>query len=178
MTADQQQISRMLEDFKARFQLKYGIELDDWSAANLVESQQRSDALNQRLEASMKQNKLLYDRFKGSIKTVQFNSKLEAFVYALGIGFPYAFALALAVILGFLFFTSNQKYQQISAVVARYENLEAYENLISQGKLKKENGLQYLILKQPKSKGENLFGQFYQYDAKANVVKVPLRNLK
>jgi hypothetical protein len=172
---DQQNYDRMLEDYKANFQLKYKVNLDDWSAANLIETQKRFDKMNLRLNANLQQNKMLYDRFKGSIKTIQFKSGYDAFLYGLGNSICYGLPALLLILLSFQWLRSTDKYEKIGAVLSRYENVEAFENLIIQGRLKTENGVQYLILSQGNSNGSNIYGQHYWYDPSKKVVKVPLK---
>ena len=164
-----------MEDYKANFQLKYKVNLDDWSAANLIEIQQRFDKMNLRLDANLLQNKMLYDRFKGSIKTLQFKSGKDAFLYGLGSNILYGSALLLVIVLIFQWQRGGKQYKKIQSVPSRYENVEAFENLIGQGKLTTENGVQYLILEQGKDRGGNIYGQHYWYDPRKRIVKVPLR---
>ncbi|HEV7378469.1 MAG TPA: hypothetical protein VGN64_01640 [Dyadobacter sp.] len=172
---DQQNFDRMLENYKANFQLKYNIGLDDWSAANILEAKEQFDEMKLRLDANLQQNKMLYDRFKGSIKTLQFKSGKDAFLYGLGSNILYGSALLLVIVLIFQWQSSGKQYQKIQSILSRYENVEAFENLIGQGKLKTENGVQYLILEQGNERGGNIYGQHYWYDAKKKIVKVPLK---
>jgi len=177
MNEKREQISQKLDFIKAHFQMKYGMEMDEWSVVNLAESQELFGMMKKQLDASMVESRRLHDTFKGSVKSISFNSGKQSFVYGLGISLPYAACGVILGILLFFYLRTFTHYKQISEIVTRYENSESYLNLVQTGKIKTVNGEEILVLK-PKGSGENIYGQVYEFDSKRKEVHVPLRSLK
>ncbi|MEO6685518.1 MAG: hypothetical protein ABIN24_06115, partial [Dyadobacter sp.] len=69
---------------KAAYQFRYGIQMDDWSAVLFTEHQRQFDHMKAQLNQSLKENQLIREKFKTSVKPVQFDSLLQAFVHGLG----------------------------------------------------------------------------------------------
>ena len=177
MNEKREQISQKLDFIKAQFQMKYGMEMDEWSVVNLAESQELFDRMKKQLDASMAESKRLHDTFKGSVKPINFNSDKQSFVYGLGISLPYATCSLICGLLMFFYLRTFKHYKDISDFVTRYENSKSYINMVQTGKIETVNGEEILVLK-PKGSGENIYGQVYEFDSKRKEVHVPLRRLK
>lgn len=162
---------------KAAYQLRYGIQMDDWSAVLFTEHQRQFDHMKAQLNQSLKDNQLIREKFKTSVKPVQFDSLLEAFVHGLGRSLAPSLSALVLGILTYVYITTSKDYQDREDFVRRYENVFDYELLIRLGKTETEDGIQYLILQQSKN-GKYIFGQSYEFDSKRKLVKVPLQSLK
>ena len=177
MSEKKDHIRQMLDYIKAQYQLKYGIEMDDWFAVNIAESKEHFDMVKRHLDANRSESKRLHETFKGSVKSVHFASERQSLLYGLGISLPYAICGLVLGMLVFFYLRTFDQYEQISQFVTRYENSESYINLVQTGKIKTVNGEEILVLK-PKNAESNTYGQIYEFDAKRKEVLVPLRKLK
>ena len=101
-------ISRQtLARIKAEYLARYEIEMDDWSAIILLDNQTQFQNMDSQLRAVLDENKNLSGKIKDSVKTVQFNSILEAFMHGLGKGLPYSIT---ALVLGILYYVYMSTY--------------------------------------------------------------------
>ena len=177
MNEKRQQIRQMLDHIKAQYQLKYGIEMDDWSAVNLAENQEHFERMRRSLDANSTQSKRLHETFKGSVKPVHFASDRQSFIYGAARSLPYAVCMLVLGVLCYVYLSTRTDYRRIRAFTNAHKNIEAYQSLIQSGVLKTVNGEQCLILK-PARAGDNTYGQVYEFDAKNKVVNVPLGRVK
>lgn len=177
MTKRSEDTTQMLDRIKAQYLLRYGMEMDDWSAINLANNQEHFEMVKTHLDANLKESQRLHQTFKGSIKTISFASNLQSFLYGLGRSLPYSVGGLILGILVYLYLGKKQDYKRIQEFVSEYENIESYESLIREGSLKTINGIEFLVLK-PAKAGNNNYGQVYEFDRKKKVVNVPLRALK
>ena len=177
MNEKRQQVRQMLDSIKAQYQLKYGIEMDDWFAVNVAESQEHFDRIRKSLDANSSESKRLHETFKGSVKQVHFASDRQSFIYGLARSLPYAVCLLVLGVLYYAYVSTQADYRRIREFTLAHENIEAYQSLVQNGVLKTVNGEQCLILK-PARAGDNTYGQVYEFDARNKVVNVPLGKVK
>lgn len=177
MTDNKALLKQKLDYIKASYQLKYGMEMDDWSAVNLAESRELFEMVKSDLFKATQESRRLHQTFKGSVKPIHFASGKQAFVYGLGICLPYGIcALVLGTLL-FFYLRNYGEYKKIREYVSAYENVESYVHLIRYGEISIVSGEEVLVLK-PKTADNTVFGQCYVFDPKRKEVHVPLRKLK
>jgi hypothetical protein len=173
MNEKRQQVRQMLDSIKAQYQLKYGIEMDDWFAINVAEIKEHFNMIRRHLDANSSESKRLHETFKGSVKSVSFTSDRQSFIYGMARSLPYAVCILVLGILCYFYLTSMKDYRHIKQFADDYKNIESYESLIRNGIIKVVNGEQCLELRLAKA-GNNIYGQVYEFDAKKKVVNVPL----
>ena len=177
MNDKRERISHMLNYIKAEYFLKYGMEMDEWTAINFAEIREHFAAMRKELNANLLESKKLQQTFKGSISSINFTSDKQSFVHGLGVSIPYAVCTLILGLLCYYYLSTFKLYQGISRYVEDMKNIESYQGLVREGNIRTENGVEFLILKQAKTE-DNTFGQVYEFDAKRKEVRVPLRRLK
>lgn len=163
-----------LARIKAEYLARYEIEMDDWSAIILLDNQAQFQKMDNQLREVLDENKTLSGKIKDSVKTVQFNSILEAFIHGLGKGLPYSITALVLGILYYVYMSTYVDYQRIEDFVSAYKNARDYVALIREGKTETSGGIEYLILS-PSKRGKYVFGKSYEFDSRRKLVKVPLR---
>jgi len=176
MNERREKVAQVLDYIKAQYQIKYGMEMDDWSAVNLAESREQFETIRKHLDESLKENKKLQQAFRGPVVTVAFSSSWQSFAHGVGRSLPHA---ACALILGMLcyfYLRAFQLYQGISSFVSEMKNFESYKEVIREGTIITESGVEFLILKPAKTQ-DYYFGKVFEFDAKRRELRVPLRRL-
>jgi hypothetical protein len=163
-----------LARIKAEYLARYEIEMDDWSAIILLDNQAQFQNLDDQLRAVLDENKKLSGKIKDSVKTIQFNSILEAFIHGLGKGLPYSITALVLGILYYVYMSTYVDYQRIEDFVSAYKNAPDYQALIREGETETAGGIEFLVLSPSKS-GRYVFGKSYEFDPRRKLVKVPLR---
>jgi len=166
--------NQTLARIKAEYLARHGMELDDWSALILLDNQAQFRTMGDQLQNVLEENRKLSNKIKESVKTVQFTSILEAFIYGIGQSLPYSVTGLVLGILYYVYMSTYVDYDKIKEIVKRYENVADYEQLIHQGITETDDGIEYLILK-PSKDGKYVFGESYEFDQKRKLVKVPLK---
>ncbi|WP_149244304.1 hypothetical protein [Dyadobacter sp. 32] len=169
-TTSKQTLARIKADYLAR----YEIEMDDWSATILLDNQVQFQNMNSQLTAVLDENQKLSGKIKDSVKTIQFNSILEAFIHGLGKGLPYSITALFLGILYYVYMITYIDYQRTIDFVSAYKNVSDYQLLIQEGKTETTAGIQYLVLS-PSKNGKYEFGKSYEFDSRRKLVKVPLQ---
>ena len=170
-------MSAMISYIQAEYLMKYGMEMDEWSAINFAEIREHFGVMRKALNANLLESKKLQQTFKGSISSVNFASAKQSFVHGLGVSIPYTVCALILGLLCYYYLSTFKLYQGISRYVKDLENIESYQDLVREGNIRTKNGVEFLILKQAKPTG-NTFGRVYEFDAKRKEVHVPLRRLK
>ena len=163
-----------LARIKAEYLARYEIEMDDWSAIILLDNQAQFQNMDNQLRGVLDENKKLSGKIKDSVKTIQFNSILEAFMHGLGKGLPYSITALVLGILYYVYMSTYVDYQRIEDFVSAYKNAPDYVALIRAGETETSGGIEYLILS-PSKRGKYVFGKSYEFDSRRKLVKVPLR---
>ena len=166
--------SQTLAGIKADYLARHGMELDDWSGLILLDNQAQFKKMGAQLTSVLEENRKLSSKIQESVKSVQFTSKLEAFIYGIGQGLPYSVTGLVLGIMYYVYMSTYVEYDNIKAVVKRYENVADYEQLIRKGLTETDDGIEYLILK-PSRDGKYVFGESYEFDQNRKLVKVPLK---
>jgi len=167
---NRQTLARIKADYLAR----YEIEMDDWSAIILLDNQAQFQNMDNQLRAVLDENKKLSSKIKDSVRTIQFNSILEAFIHGVGKGLPYSITALVLGILYYVYMSTYVDYQRIEDFVSAYKNVSDYQALIREGETETTGGIEYLILS-PSKRGKYVFGKSYEFDSRRKLVKVPLR---
>lgn len=170
-------MSAMISYIQAEYLMKYGMEMDEWSAINFAEIREHFGVIRKELNANLLESKKLQQTFKGSISSVNFASDKQSFLHGLGVSIPYAVCVLILGFLCYYYLSTFKMYQGISRYVKDLKNIESYQDLVREGNIRTQNGVEFLILK-PAKPGGNTFGQVYEFDAKRKEVQVPLRRLK
>jgi hypothetical protein len=163
-----------LATIKADYLARHGMELDDWSALILLDNQAQFQNMGNQLTIVLEENRKLSSKIRESVKTVQFTSIREAFIYGIGQSLPYSVTGLLLGIIYYVYMSTYVEYDNIKAIVKRYENVADYEQLMREGLTEIDDGIEYLILK-PSKDGKYIFGESYEFDQKRKLVKVPLK---
>jgi len=172
-----EQVSARISYIQAEYLMKYGMEMDEWSAINFAEIREHFGVIRKELNANLLESKKLQQTFKGSISSVHFASGKQSFLHGLGVSIPYAVCGLILGLLCYYYLSTFKMYQGISRYVEDMKNIESYQDLVREGNIRTENGTEFLILK-PAKPGDNTFGRVYEFDAKRKEVHVPLRRLK
>lgn len=170
-------MSAMISYIQAEYLMKYGMEMDEWSAINFAEIREHFRGMRKELNANLLESKKLQQTFKGSTSSIHFASDRQSFVHGLGVSIPYAVCGLILGLLCYYYLSTFKMYQAVSRYVKDLKNIESYQDLVREGKIRTENGVEFLILKHAKT-GDNTFGKVYEFDAKRKEVHVPLRRLK
>ncbi|TKT92655.1 hypothetical protein [Dyadobacter frigoris] len=170
-------MSAMISYIQAEYLMKYGMEMDEWSAINFAEIREHFGVIRKELNANLLESKKLQQTFKGSISSVHFASDKQSFLHGLGVSIPYAVCVLILGFLCYYYLSTFKMYQGISRYVEDLKNIESYQDLVREGNIRTQNGVEFLILKQAKP-GDNTFGRVYEFDGKRKEVHVPLRRLK
>ena len=163
-----------LARIKAEYLARYEIEMDDWSAIILLDNQAQFQNMDSQLRAVLDENKKLSGKIKDSVKTIQFRSVLEAFIYGLGKGLPYSVTALVLGILYYVYMSTYVDHQRVEDFVSTYKNASDYQALIRGGETETTGGIEYLLLS-PSKRGKYVFGKSYEFDARRKLVKVPLQ---
>ena len=163
-----------LARIKAEYLTRYEIEMDDWSAIILLDNQVQFQNMDSQLRGVLDENKRLSGKIKESVKTVQFNSILEAFIHGLAKGLPYSITALVLGVLYYVYMSTYVDYQRIEDFVSAYKNAPDYVALIREGETETSGGIEYLILS-PSKRGKYVFGKSYEFDSRRKLVKVPLQ---
>ena len=172
-----EQVSARISYIQAEYLLKYDMEMDEWSAINFAEIREHFAVIRKELNANLLESKKLQQTFKGSISSINFASDKQSFLHGLGVSIPYAVCGLILGLLCYYYLSTFKMYQGISSYVEDMKNIESYQDLVREGNIRTENGVEFLILK-PAKPGDNTFGRVYEFDAKRKEVQVPLRRLK
>jgi hypothetical protein len=78
--------------------------------------------MDSQLRAVLDESKQLSGKIKNSVKTIQFNSILEAFIHGLGKGLPYSVTALILGILYYVYMSTYVDYQRIEDFVSAYKN--------------------------------------------------------
>ena len=167
---NRQTLARIKADYLAR----YEIEMDDWSAIILLDNQAQFQNMDNQLRAVLDENKKLSSKIKDSVRTIQFNSILEAFIHGVGKGLPYSITALVLGILYYVYMSTYVDYQRIEDFVSAYKNVSDYQALIREGETETTGGIEYLVLS-PSKRGKYVFGKSYEFDSRRKLVKVPLQ---
>jgi hypothetical protein len=170
-------MSAMISYIQAEYLMKYGMEMDEWSAINFAEIREHFGLIRKELNANLLESKKLQQTFKGSISSVHFASGRQSFLHGLGVSIPYAVCVFVLGFLCYYYLSTFKMYQAVSSYVKDLKNIESYQDLVREGNIRTKNGVEFLILK-PAKPGDNTFGRVYEFDAKRKEVQVPLRRLK
>ncbi|WP_254410950.1 hypothetical protein [Dyadobacter diqingensis] len=170
-------MSAMISYIQAEYLMKYGMEMDEWSAINFAEIREHFTAMRKELNVNLLESKKLQQTFKGSISSVNFASDKQSFLHGLGVSIPYAVCVLVLGFLCYYYLSTFKMYQGISRYVKDLKNIESYQDLVREGNIRTQNGVEFLILKPAKPAG-NTFGRVYEFDGKRKEVHVPLRRLK
>ena len=130
--------------------------------------------MDNQLRAVLDESKQLSGMIKDSVKTIQFNSILEAFIHGLGKGLPYSIAALVLGILYYVYMSTYVDYQRIEDFVSTHENAPDYVAMIREGETETSGGIEHLILS-PSKHGKYVFGKSYEFDPRRKLVKVPLQ---
>lgn len=163
-----------LARIKAEYLARYEIEMDDWSAIILLDNHAQFQNMDSQLRAVLDESKQLSGKIKDSVKTIQFNSILEAFMHGLGKGLPYSITALVLGILYYVYMSTYVDYRRIEDFVSAYKNALDYVALIREGETETSGGIEYLILS-PSKRGKYVFGKSYEFDSRRKLVKVPLQ---
>lgn len=100
--------------------------MDDWSAIILLNNQAQFQNMDNQLRAILGENKKLSGKIKDSVKTVNFNTILEAFIHGLGKGLPYSITALNLGTLYYVYMSTYLDYQRIEDFVSAYKNAPDY----------------------------------------------------
>lgn len=118
---------------KAEYLARDEIEMDDWSAIILLDNQAQFQNMDSQFRAVLDENKKMSGKIKDSVRTVQVNSILEAFIHGLGKGLPYSITALVLGILYYVYISTYVDYQRVEYFVSAYKNAPDYVALIREG---------------------------------------------
>lgn len=161
---------------RGKYEVKYGQQIDDWSALFLSET----DEHFQNLETRVQQSIMAIDRAASGLKNLkqplQFQDSRQALFYGLGVSLPYSITGIVLLVLYFVLIRDGQLYQERQKILDQYQNAPAYRQIMEQGRIIEDRGVLYLQLEPLPKKGEIQIGKHYIYDPQGRHVLVPLGN--
>ena len=132
---------------KGEFQSKYGIEMDDWSAMLMADSQERFQAMNLKLDVATKEIQEASQKVKGSIKTFTFGKPSEVFRFGIAVSIIPSITVLILGFLLYYYFANKQEYKDIVDVVEHYPNASDYRILMQNAEVITKGTAKYIILK-------------------------------
>lgn len=160
---------------KGHFQVKYGYEMDDWTAIILYEISEHfsnQSALNQ---LSINEIEKASSFIKGQVNPVHFSNNTQAFLYGLGKNIWIGVSALVAVLMLFHVVSTNLSYEEKKRAINEIPNYRYYQALMKNGQLETIDGMKCLVFKSKKSKKDFArIGTVYWYNSKTNEIVVPL----
>jgi hypothetical protein len=151
-----------------KYNAKYGMEIDEWSAVILCELEDNFKGLNKSLNGSTKEIEQAATFIKGQVKPIYFSTEEQAYKYGLSSRFYPFLASIIGILLMWIAYCIFGLQKEEKA------NLKLFNNLISNGLLISDHGELKLILK-AKGNKDNVFGTYFEYDSKKDRLMVPLK---
>ena len=164
---------------KAKYEAKFGIALDMWSAMNLAMIEESFQSLELKVENANQTIKGASDKIKAEVKQYHFKNKSEAFYHSFGLYSVPALCIFGVVILIYSYLTTIQTYQEQKQFLASYDKTFIYREIIQFGKIVELDNHKYLVLKNiPEKKPTVTYGKEACYIKKENLIYVPLKSNK
>lgn len=164
---------------KAKYEAKFGISLDMWSAMNLAMIEESFESLESKFEYANQTIKSTSDKIKAEVKQYHFKNKWEAFYYGFGLySIPSLCAFGIALLI-YKYLTTIQTYQEQKRFLASYDATFSYRDVIQFGKIVEKDNHKYLVLKNISEKKPTVtYGAEACYIKKENLIYVPLKSNK
>lgn len=160
---------------KAKFTQKYGIEMDDWTAAMFNEVDEAKLTIEKFANAAIQEIVAAANTVKGQVKNVYFDNNYQAFWFGFGkLLIPSAVLLIASLLYSYYKF-SNQEFQEKREFVNAFPKTSDLRLFIQGAEIEKIDGKLYVPLKiKPTKEGDIMIGQEYLFDEKNKRVLVPL----
>jgi hypothetical protein len=164
---------------KAKYEAKFGISLDMWSAMNLAMLEESSLSILEKIDEASLTVKGASDKIKAEVKQYHFKSKWEAFYHSFGLySIPSLCAFGIALLI-YSYLTTVQTFQEQKRFLASYDKTFIYREIIQFGKIVELDNHKYLVLKNiPEKKPTVTYGKEACYIKKENLIYVPLKSNK
>ena len=157
---------------KGEFQSKYGIEMDDWSAMLMADSQERFQAMNLKLDVATKEIQEASQKVKGSIKTFTFGKPSEVFRFGIAVSIIPSITVLILGFLLYYYFANKQEYKDIVEVIEHYPNASDYRILMQNAEVITKGTAKYIILKPSNERAR--VGENYQRKRGEKDIIIPL----
>jgi hypothetical protein len=164
---------------KAKYEAKFGISLDMWSAMNLAMIEESFESLESKVEDANQTIKGASEKIKAEVKQYHFKNKWEAFYHGFGLySIPSLCAFGIALLI-YSYLTTVQTFQEQKQFLASYDKTFEYREIIQFGKIVELDNHKYLVLKNiPEKKPTVIYGKEACYIRKENLIYVPLKSNK
>jgi hypothetical protein len=164
---------------KAKYEAKFGISLDMWSAMNLAMIEESFESLESKVEDANQTIKGASDKIKAEVKQYHFKDKWEAFYHSFGLYLIPSFCALGVALLIYSYLTTVQAFQEQKRFLASYDKTFEYREIIQFGKIVELDNHKYLVLKNiPEKKQTVTYGKEACYVRKENLIYVPLKSNK
>lgn len=160
---------------KAKYEAKFGISLDMWSAMNLAMIDESFESLESKVEEANRTIKGASDKIKAEVKQYHFKNDSQAFYHGLGKFIPISLAIMVFSFVVYIIYTTTFGYDDRKAFMDKYDKALSYRTLIEKGELVQNGNTQYLVLRNnAKQRNVNL-GKDGVYIRRNNTIYIPLK---
>lgn len=159
--------SEQMMRLQGHYQQKYGVRLDETVTSILCEIEQMG-VKNINTMQSVSEN------IKEQVKVIRFENSHQAFWYALGKFGITGMSLSIVIILGWIYFTNLNQYQEITRLISQYPTFQQYVQLMKAAQTTTTTQGTFLVLK-PSNRTQMMVGKSYIYHKKDNLIYVPIK---
>lgn len=161
---------------KAKYEAKFGISLDMWSAMNLAMIEESFESLESKVEQANGTIISASEKIKAEVKQYHFKNKWEAFYFNLGLFLVPSLSFFGISFLIYSLVSINQEFKEQRRFLEDHDKTFDYRYIIQFGKVVIKGKNKYLVLKNiPLTKPSFVFGKEACYMKNENLIYVPLK---